>query len=154
MFDLDPGPPADLGACCEVALALRGMLSQLGLESFVKTSGGKGLQVYVPLNTDVTYDETKPFAKAVAETMEKGMPELVVSRQTKTLREGKVLVDWGQNDRHQVDGVRLLAARQGAADRLDAASRGRSWTTRRRSRSSGTTRSSASSATATCSRRC
>ena len=81
-----------------MALALRGMLSQLGLETFVKTSGGKGLQVYAPLNTEVTFDETKPFAKAVAETMEKGMPELVVSRQTKAIRKGKVLVDWGQND--------------------------------------------------------
>ena len=77
----------------------------------------------------MTYDETKPFAKAVAETMEKGMPELVVSRQTKTLRKGKVLVDWGQNDRREVDGLRLLAAREGAADGLDAASRGRSSTT-------------------------
>ncbi|HYH58512.1 MAG TPA: non-homologous end-joining DNA ligase [Thermoleophilaceae bacterium] len=98
VFDLDPGAPAGLPECAEVALALRGMLSQLGLESFVKTSGGKGLQVYVPLNTDVTYDETKPFAKAVAETMASGMPDLVVSRMTKSLREGKVLVDWGQNN--------------------------------------------------------
>ena len=99
VFDLDPGPPADIAACCEVALALRGMLSQLGLETFAKTSGGKGIQVYAPLNTEVTYAETKPFAKAVAETMEQGMPELVVSRMTKTLRKGKVLVDWNQNDR-------------------------------------------------------
>jgi len=74
------------------------MFSQLGLESFAKTSGGKGMQVYVPLNTDVSYEQTKPFAKAVAETMENGMPGEVVSRQTKKLREGKVLVDWGQND--------------------------------------------------------
>jgi bifunctional non-homologous end joining protein LigD len=98
VFDLDPGPPADIGTCCDVARALRGMLSQLGLETFVKTSGGKGLQVYAPLNTEVTFDATKPFAKAVAETMEKGMPELVVSRQMKAIRKGKVLVDWGQND--------------------------------------------------------
>jgi bifunctional non-homologous end joining protein LigD len=101
VFDLDPGPPADIRSCCEVALALRGMLSQLGLESFAKTSGGKGMQVYVPLNTDVTYDDTKPFAKAVAETMENGMPDQVVSRMAKTLRAGKVLVDWGQNDRNK-----------------------------------------------------
>ena len=98
VFDLDPGPPADIALCCEVALALRGMLAQLGLESFVKTSGGKGMQVYVPLNTEVTFGETKPFAKAVAETMENGMPDQVVSRMAKTLRKGKVLVDWGQND--------------------------------------------------------
>jgi bifunctional non-homologous end joining protein LigD len=101
VFDLDPGAPADILSCCEVGLALRGMFGQLGLESFVKTSGGKGMQVYVPLNTDVSYDETKPFAKAVAETMENGMPTLVVSRMTKTLRKGKVLVDWSQNDRHK-----------------------------------------------------
>ena len=101
VFDLDPGPPADIRLCCEVALALRGMFSQLGLESFAKTSGGKGMQVYVPLNTDVTYEQTKPFAKAVAETMENGMPDKVVSRMTKTLREGKVFVDWGQNDRNK-----------------------------------------------------
>jgi bifunctional non-homologous end joining protein LigD len=99
VFDLDPGPPAGLELCCEVALALRGMFAQFGLESFAKTSGGKGLQVYVPLNTDVTYEQTKPFAKAVAETMESGMPDRVVSRMAKSLREGKVLVDWGQNDR-------------------------------------------------------
>ncbi len=99
VFDLDPGPPADIRLCCDVALSLRGMFSQLGLESFAKTSGGKGIQVYVPLNSEVTYEQTKPFAKAVAETMENGMPDKVVSRMTKTLRKGKVLVDWGQNDR-------------------------------------------------------
>jgi bifunctional non-homologous end joining protein LigD len=98
VFDLDPGPPAGIDLCCEVALSLRGMFAQLGLESFAKTSGGKGIQVYLPLNTDVTYAETKPFAKAVAETMANGMPDKVVSRMTKSLREGKVLVDWGQND--------------------------------------------------------
>ena len=101
VFDLDPGPPADIRLCCKVALALRGMFSELGLESLAKTSGGKGIQVYVPLNTDVTYEQTKPFAKAVAETMENGMPDEVVSRMTKSLREGKVFVDWGQNDRHK-----------------------------------------------------
>ena len=101
VFDLDPGPPADILLCCEVGLALRGMFSQFGLESFAKTSGGKGMQVYVPLNTPVTYDETKPFAKAVAETMENGMPDRVVSKMTKSLRAGKVLVDWGQNDRRK-----------------------------------------------------
>ena len=101
VFDLDPGPPADIVSCCEVALALRGMFGQLDLESFAKTSGGKGMQVYLPLNTEVTYEQTKPFAKAVAETMESGMPDRVVSRMTKTLRRGRVLVDWSQNDRHK-----------------------------------------------------
>jgi bifunctional non-homologous end joining protein LigD len=101
-FDLDPGPPADIVQCCQVALLLRGMFSHLGLESFAKTSGSKGLQVYVPLNADrVTYEKTKPFAKAVAETLEKAEPDLVVSRMTKSLRPGKVLVDWSQNDEHK-----------------------------------------------------
>jgi bifunctional non-homologous end joining protein LigD len=101
-FDLDPGPPADIVQCCRVAMLLRGMFSHLGLESFPKTSGSKGLQVYVPLNNDhTTYDKTKPFARAVAETLEKAEPDLIVSRMTKSLRPGKVLVDWSQNDEHK-----------------------------------------------------
>ena len=98
VFDLDPGPPADILDCCELALRIQGMLSQLGLESFAKTSGSKGLQLYVPLNTDVAYKRTKPFAKAVAETLERAYPDQVVSRMAKELRPGKVLVDWSQND--------------------------------------------------------
>jgi bifunctional non-homologous end joining protein LigD len=101
VFDLDPGPPAGLVECCEVALVLRGLFSQLGLESVAKTSGSKGLQVYVPLNVRTTYRETKPFSKRVAEVLEQRMPELVVSRMTKRLRPGKVLVDWSQNDEHK-----------------------------------------------------
>jgi bifunctional non-homologous end joining protein LigD len=102
VFDLDPGPPADIVACCEVGLILRGLFDGLGLVSVAKTSGSKGLQIYVPLNEpDVTYDVTKPFAKAVAELLEAQVPDLVVSRQTKTLRPGKVLVDWSQNDEHK-----------------------------------------------------
>jgi len=101
-FDLDPGPPAGILECCEVAGWLRELLDSLGLESFPKTSGSKGLQVYVPLNTDgVTYDDTKPFARAVAELPEKQHPNEVVSRMTKELRPGKVLVDWSQNDEHK-----------------------------------------------------
>jgi len=102
VFDLDPGPGADIVTCCEVALVLRGLFDKLGLTTVAKTSGSKGLQVYLPLNRpDVTYDDTKPFAKAVAELLEKQMPDLVVSRQTKALRDGKVLVDWSQNDEHK-----------------------------------------------------
>jgi bifunctional non-homologous end joining protein LigD len=101
MFDLDPGPGVGLLECGEVALWLHEAFDGLGLRSFVKTSGSKGLHLQVPLNTDVTYDETKPFAKAVAELMEKHHGRLVVSRQTKRLREGKVLVDWSQNDEHK-----------------------------------------------------
>lgn len=100
VFDLDPGPPATIVECCEVALLLRAMLEGVGLRSVPKTSGGKGLQVYVPLNRpEPTFDDTKAFAKAVAEVLAAGRPELVVARQAKTLREGKVLVDWYQNDR-------------------------------------------------------
>jgi len=102
VFDLDPGPPADIVQCCEVGLILRGLFESLGLVSLAKTSGSKGLQIYVPLNRpDVTYDDTKPFARAVAELLEQQLPELVVSRMTKSLRSGKVLVDWSQNDEHK-----------------------------------------------------
>jgi bifunctional non-homologous end joining protein LigD len=101
VFDLDPGPGAGLVECCEVALVLHGLFSQLRLESLAKTSGSKGLQVYVPLNTKTDYEETKPFARRIAELLEQRMPELVVSRMTKRLRPGKVLVDWSQNDAHK-----------------------------------------------------
>ena len=100
-FDLDPGPPADVIDCCRVALWLREMFDSLGLRCFPKTSGSKGLQVYAPLNSDTTYERTKPFAKAVAELLEKQHPDRVVSRMAKSLREGKVLVDWSQNDQHK-----------------------------------------------------
>jgi bifunctional non-homologous end joining protein LigD len=102
VFDLDPGAPAGMAECRQVGLWLREIFEPLGLRSFPKTSGSKGLQVYVPLNSpDVTYDDTKPFAKAVAELLEKQHPELVVSRMAKDLRPGKVLVDWSQNDEHK-----------------------------------------------------
>jgi bifunctional non-homologous end joining protein LigD len=100
VFDLDPGPGTTIVQCCEVGLLLEGMFSGLGLKTLAKTSGSKGLQVYVPLNDpSITYEQTKPFAKAVAETLEQGRPDLVVSRMTKTLRSERVLVDWSQNDR-------------------------------------------------------
>jgi bifunctional non-homologous end joining protein LigD len=82
-----------------VGLRVRELFDNLGLESFAKTSGSKGLQVYVPLNTAVGYERTKSFARAVAQALERAEPELVVSRQKKELRKGKVLVDWSQNDR-------------------------------------------------------
>ena len=112
-FDLDPGAPATIVECCRVGLLLEAMFRGLGLQSFAKTSGSKGLQVYVPLNSDVTYDVTKPFAKTVAELLEREEPRLVVSRQTKTLRKGKVLVDWSQNDEHKTTvNVYSLRARE------------------------------------------
>ena len=97
-FDLDPGPPATIVECCRVAELLRGMFEGLGLECFAKTSGSKGMQVYLPLNSEATFAQTKGFSKAVAELLAREEPELVVARQTKSARAGKVLVDWGQND--------------------------------------------------------
>jgi bifunctional non-homologous end joining protein LigD len=101
VFDLDPGAPADVLDCAQVAVWLRGLFEQLGLSSYVKTSGSKGLHFYVPLNCDVTYEQTKPFAKAVAETLERKFGDRVVSQQSKAKRPGKVLIDWSQNDRHK-----------------------------------------------------
>jgi bifunctional non-homologous end joining protein LigD len=97
VFDLDPGPPADVITCREVALLLRDVLGDLGLQVCAKTSGSKGLQLYVPLNTPHTYDDTKPFAHALAQLLEKQHPKLVVSRMDKSLRTGKVFIDWSQN---------------------------------------------------------
>jgi bifunctional non-homologous end joining protein LigD len=97
-FDLDPGPPADVVDCCRVALRLRDLFGHFGVRCFPKTSGSKGMQVYVPLNSKkVSYDDTKPFAKAIAQLLEKQTPDLVVSKMKKVEREGKVFVDWSQN---------------------------------------------------------
>ena len=101
VFDLDPGAPAGIVECCRVGVVLHGLFDQIGLQSFAKTSGSKGLQVYVPLNGDTDYEQTKSFARRIAELLEQRMPELVVSRMTKRLRPGKVLVDWSQNDIHK-----------------------------------------------------
>jgi bifunctional non-homologous end joining protein LigD len=100
-FDLDPGPPADIVLCCEVGVRLQALFEGWGLQSFPKTSGSKGLQIYVPLNTPTTYEKTKSFAQAIALRLEREMPEKVVSRMQKNLRGGKVLVDWSQNDEHK-----------------------------------------------------
>ena len=101
-FDLDPGPPAGIVECCEVALELRDLCEQLRLEACAKTSGSKGLQVYVPLNGPaVSYEQTKPFAHAVAGLLEERHPQLIVSSMAKAKRAGKVLIDWSQNDEHK-----------------------------------------------------
>jgi bifunctional non-homologous end joining protein LigD len=101
-FDLDPGPPAGIVQCCEVALDLRDMFAELGLRAFAKTSGLTGMQVYVPLNQhDVAYGQTKPFARAVADLLARRRPRLVVSHMVKAARRGKVLIDWSQNDEHK-----------------------------------------------------
>jgi bifunctional non-homologous end joining protein LigD len=96
-FDLDPGAPAGLVECCQVALRVRKLFADLGLEGFPKVSGGKGLQVYFPLNTKATYEQTSPLAKSVAQLLEKETPKQVVSKMAKVDRRGKVFVDWSQN---------------------------------------------------------
>ena len=112
-FDLDPGEPATVVECCAVALRIRSLFDDLGLQSFPKTSGGKGLQVYVPLNTATSYEDTKPYAQAVAQALERNDPDAVVSRMTKKLRRGKVFVDWSQNDQHKTTvAVYSLRARE------------------------------------------
>jgi bifunctional non-homologous end joining protein LigD len=98
VFDLDPGLPAALLEACRVALDLRALFEELGLQAWPKVSGGKGLQVYMPLNTPTDYEETKTFAQGVARAMERAEPERVVSRMPKALRKGKVFIDWSQND--------------------------------------------------------
>jgi bifunctional non-homologous end joining protein LigD len=113
VFDLDPGPPAGLRECCRVALLLRELFDSLALLALVKTSGAKGLQVYVPLNTSVSYEQTKLFAHTVARLLEREHPELVLSRMTRDLRAGKVLIDWSQNDEHKTTvSVYSLRARE------------------------------------------
>jgi bifunctional non-homologous end joining protein LigD len=100
VFDLDPGEPADLVDCCRLGLKFHDVLERLGLTSFAKTSGGKGLHVYVPLNSSgVTFDDTKEFARAIAMIFKRENPKHVVSSMDKSLRRGKVFVDWSQNDR-------------------------------------------------------
>jgi bifunctional non-homologous end joining protein LigD len=99
VFDLDPGPGADVLTCGRVALLLRDALDALKLTSLVKTSGSKGLQLYVPLNAKATYDETRPFSLALAQVLERRHPDLVVTTQDKSVRPNKVLIDWSQNTR-------------------------------------------------------
>ena len=101
VFDLDPGAPADIVQCCRVGLWLREILQGMKLKSWAKTSGSKGLQVYVPLNTAASYDQTKELSHAIAEHLERAHPELVVSEMAKALRAGKIFVDWSQNDEHK-----------------------------------------------------
>jgi bifunctional non-homologous end joining protein LigD len=101
VFDLDPGAPADIVQCCQVGLWLRDLLDAMKLKSFPKTSGSKGLQVYVPLNTAVTFDQTKSVSRALAQHLEQEHPKLVTSNMSKSVRKGKVFVDWSQNDEHK-----------------------------------------------------
>ncbi len=113
VFDLDPGPPANIVQCAQVAIWVRAIFDHFGLQSFPKTSGSKGMQIYVPLNTKTTYEETKPFAHAVARLLEQEHPELVVSDMKKAVRANKIFVDWSQNDRHKTTiAVYSLRARE------------------------------------------
>jgi bifunctional non-homologous end joining protein LigD len=113
VFDLDPGPPANIVQCCQVGLWVREIFEHFGLRSFPKTSGSKGMQIYVPLNTKTTYDETKSFAHAIARVLEQQHPDLVVSDMKKAVRTNKVFVDWSQNDQHKTTiSVYSLRARE------------------------------------------
>ena len=113
VFDLDPGPPANIVQCCQVAFWLREIFEHFSLQSFPKTSGSKGLQIYVPLNTRTSYDVTKPFARALAQLLEQEHPDAVVSDMKKSIRTGKVFVDWSQNDEHKTTvAVYSLRARE------------------------------------------
>jgi bifunctional non-homologous end joining protein LigD len=113
VFDLDPGPPANIIQCAQVGLWVRDIFDHFGLQSFPKTSGSKGLQIYVPLNTKTTYEQTKSFAHAIARLLEQQHPELVVSDMKKAVRSNKVFVDWSQNDAHKTTiSVYSLRARE------------------------------------------
>lgn len=101
VFDLDPGPGTDLVDCAEVAILLRDMLRDLDLESFAKTSGSKGMQLYVPLNVPTTFEETKPLARALGEILERDQPDKVTTNMKRSERERRVLIDWSQNDHHK-----------------------------------------------------
>lgn len=101
VFDLDPGPPAGILHAAEIALVLHEVLAKIKLETRVKSSGSNGVQVYIPLNLPVTFHATKAFARQVAELLAGRLSERVVARSDKRLREGRVLIDWGQNDRHK-----------------------------------------------------
>jgi bifunctional non-homologous end joining protein LigD len=113
VFDLDPGAPANIVQCAQVGIWLRDIFEHWGLQCFPKTSGSKGMQVYVPLNTPTTYEVTKPFANALARLLEHEHAELVVSDMKKEVRTGKVFVDWSQNDEHKTTiSVYSLRARE------------------------------------------
>ena len=113
VFDLDPGPPANIVQCCQVGMWLREIFDHFELQSFPKTSGSKGLQIYIPLNTPTNYESTKTFSHALAQLLEHEHRDMVVSDMKKQVRTGKVFVDWSQNDEHKTTiGVYSLRARE------------------------------------------
>jgi len=99
VFDLDPGEPADLVDCADVAMWMRDVLDSVGLAGFAKTSGSKGMQVYVPINTPATHDHASSFALAVGQLLEREHGNRVLVDMTRAKRPGKVFVDWSQNSR-------------------------------------------------------
>ena len=101
VFDLDPGAPATITECCRIALAIREVLDSVGLEAFAKTSGSKGMQLYIPLNTPHTHEHASSFALAVGQLLEKQHPTEVLTNMKRSERPGKVLIDWSQNSRHK-----------------------------------------------------
>ena len=125
-FDLNPGAPADMLLCCQVGLWLRAIFEDLGLQSFAKTSGSKGLQLFVPLNRAISYEKTKGFAHAVAERLEREHPGEVVSRMQKALRKGKVLIDWSQNGEHKTT-VNVYSLRAKERPTVSTPIGGRKW---------------------------
>jgi bifunctional non-homologous end joining protein LigD len=112
VFDFDPGAPATVVECCEIALLVHDVLASVGLEAFAKTSGSKGLQLYVPLNTTCTHDAASDFALAVGQLLEKQHPKRVTTTMAKAVRPGKIFIDWSQNVRHKTTiGVYSMRAR-------------------------------------------
>lgn len=112
VFDLDPGAPAAIRECCQIALLVHDVLASVGLEAWAKTSGSKGLQLYVPLNTPCTHEAAGDFALAVGQLLEKQHPDRVTTTMAKAVRPGKVFVDWSQNVRHKTTvGVYSMRAR-------------------------------------------
>ena len=101
VFDLDPGPGVVMEGCAEVGLWVRDTLAGIGIDCYPKTSGSKGLQVYVPLNAPHTHEHASSFALAVAQVLERAHPSLIVTTQAKEARRGKILIDWSQNSRHK-----------------------------------------------------
>jgi bifunctional non-homologous end joining protein LigD len=101
VFDLDPGDGADILTCARVAFLMKDVLDRLRLRAFPKVSGSKGIQLYIPLNTPVTYEATQPFAKTLAELLERRHPDLIVADMAKSKRAGKVFIDWSQNAAHK-----------------------------------------------------
>ena len=120
VFDLDPGAPANIVQCCQVGVWLRDIFAKLGLQSFAKTSGSKGLQVYVPLKPTVTYDETKPFAHELARMLERQHPRTGRLRHEEGAADGKDTGRLEPERRPQNDGLRVFLAREGTADGLHA----------------------------------